>query len=132
MKGGVFSIRVTLLGLAGWIVPFVAAFVFFGEDGQLTIPQPLFKSIMIVVFGGFGAWLLFLAYKRVPPTMKSGLAIGLYWLGINWVLDFAISVPMMGTGITDYFYDIGLRYLLIPIMAVAMGAVAQKFSLDHG
>jgi hypothetical protein len=33
---------------------------------------------------------------------------------------------MMKTSITDYFYDIGLRYLLLPTIAVAIGVVTRR------
>lgn len=118
--------RVTVFGLLSWALPFVAAFPFFDRSGQLVIPQPLFKSLMVVIGGGVGLVLLVLIFRRIRPTLASGFAIGVYWLAINWILDLLILLPMSGTGVTAYFYDIGLRYLLLPMIAVAMGLVAQR------
>jgi hypothetical protein len=123
---GAFTIRTTLFGILSWLVPFVAAFAFFDSTGQVTIPQPLFKSIMVVVFGGFGAALLVVAFERVPATLANGLAIGIYWLAINWLLDIVVLLPFTGMQFGDYFADIGLRYLLIPIMAAAIGFAAER------
>jgi hypothetical protein len=118
--------RVTVFGLLSWAIPFVSAFPFFSGPGQLRIPQPLFKSLMVVIGGGVGVLLLVWVFRHVRPTLTSGFAIGVYWLAINWALDLLILLPMSGMGAVAYFYDIGLRYLLIPIVATAMGAVAQR------
>ncbi len=80
---------------------------------------------MTIIAGGAGALLLVLAFRQIGPTVQSGVAIGGYWLAINWVLDFLILLPISGMSAGAYFYDIGLRYLLIPIMAVAIGKVAK-------
>jgi hypothetical protein len=120
------SPRIALLGVASWLIPFLAAFPFFRETGELAIPQPLFKSIMVVIGGGIGVLLLVRAFRRVPPTLANGIAIGCYWLVLNLVLDLVILVPMSGRGVGDYFMDIGLRYLLLPIFAAGIGAAAQR------
>jgi hypothetical protein len=121
--------RTALYGFLSWLIPFVASFAFFGPDGQPWIPQTLFKSIMVVVFGGVGIWLLLLAFRRIRPTFASGLQLGLYWLAINIVLDLAILLPLAGMAPLDYFCDIGLRYLLTPMIAAALGAQADRARL---
>ena len=118
--------RVTLLGLASWLLPFAFSFLFFDSSGQVLIPQPLFKSLMIVVFGGAGVALLAAAFRHVPPSPRSGLLLGLYWLAINLVLDLVVLVPLANMQFVPYLHDIGLRYLLIPIIAVGMGIVAAR------
>jgi len=116
----------TGLGVLSWLVPFAVSFLFVDRTGQFVIPQPLFKSIMVVVFGGFGVALLVVAFRRVEPSLRSGLALGLSWLTINLALDLAILVPLTGMSIVGYLFDIGLRYLLIPIIAAAVGLVAER------
>lgn len=120
--------QITLLGLLSWAVPLAASFLFFDRTGQLTISQPLFKSIMVVVSGGFGAALLVLAFRRVLPSWRTGLVLGCYWLFLNLALDLLVLVPLTGMTVKTYFYDIGLRYLLIPIVSTAMGAAAAEAS----
>lgn len=116
----------TLLGFVSWILPFTVSFLFVDRTGQFIIPQPLFKSLMVVVFGGLGTVLLVVAFKRVTPNAKSGLVLGCYWLAINLVLDFAILVPLVKMSVTNYVFDIGLRYLLIPFISTAIGIVAHR------
>lgn len=118
--------RVALLGLVSWALPFAMSFLFFDQAGQLTVTRPLFKSLMVVAGGGIGVALLVLAFRRVDASLWSGVAIGCYWLALNLILDLLILVPMSGRGFAEYFYDIGLRYFLLPMIAAAMGAVAQQ------
>lgn len=121
----VFTWRSTLLGLVSWAVPFIASFAFFGRDGQLMVSQPLFKSLMVVIFGGLDVWLLVAAFRRIPRSLGNGLALGVWWLAINMVLDLVVLVPATGMPAWGWFEDIGLRYLLIPAMAAALGAVGR-------
>jgi hypothetical protein len=117
--------RTTALGLISWIVPFAVSFLFVDRSGQFLIPQTLFKSLMVVIFGGLGTGLLVLAFRRVAPSLRSGALLGCYWLGMNLVLDLVVLLPLIRMPVVDYAYDIGLRYLLIPIVGAGMGAVGQ-------
>jgi hypothetical protein len=117
-------LRITVLGFLSWLIPFALSFAFFDESGQLLISQPLFKSLMAVAGGGFAALLLVLAFRRLKPSVWTGLALGLTWLALNLALDIAILVPLTKMPIVTYLYDIGLRYLLIPIFSTTMGGVA--------
>ena len=123
MTGEVFTLRNALFGLASWAIPFVAAFAFYDQTGQLTVDLVTFKTAMILVGGVAGAWLLVLAFRRVTPTFAAGVLLGLFWAAINWVLDLAVLVGAMGSDPVEWVLGIGLRYLMIPIMAAAMGAV---------
>jgi hypothetical protein len=120
----VFTFRVTGLGMLSWLIPFMLSFLFFDSSGQLLISQPLFKSLMVVAGGGFAALLLVLVFRRLKPSAWTGLALGLYWLAINLGLDLAILVPFAKMSTLTYFYDIGVRYLLIPIFSTAVGSAA--------
>jgi hypothetical protein len=120
----IISLRTSLLGLASWLVPFLISAAFYDRSGHLLILQPLFKSIMVVVGGTTGTVLLVIAFRRIAATPITGLVLGCYWLAINLVLDFIVLVGLMKMSAALYVYDIGLRYLLLPVIATAMGAVA--------
>lgn len=122
----IVTLRTMGLGLASWLVPFLVSFAFFDRSGQLAIPQPLFKSLMVVVFGGLGMALLVAAFRRVPASPRTGFVLGCFWLAINLLLDFAILLPFTKMPALDYVYDIGIRYLLIPIMATGLGVIAAR------
>jgi len=122
----VLTFRMTGLGILSWLIPFALSFLFFDRSGQLQIAQPLFKSLMVVFGGGFGAALLVLAFRRLEPSAWTGLTLGAFWLVLNLGLDLAILVPLTKMPIVTYFQDIGLRYFLIPIFSMAMGAAAAR------
>lgn len=117
-------------GFLTWLVPFVIGFFFYTPDGKLVIDKFLFKSIMIVVSSAFGAWLLTIYFKKIEANYrKTGVIVGLVWLAINWGLDLIILVPMAKMSLLAYFAEIGLRYLVIPAMSIAMGCVANQVQL---
>lgn len=120
------SWKVWVFGVLSWLIPFVASFGLYDASGALVVAQPLFKSLMVVFGGAAGAGLLVLAFRHTRASIASGLAIGALWLAINLILDIVVLVPMSGMSFAEYMPDIGLRYLLLPIFAVAMGAVAQQ------
>lgn len=116
------------LGILSWLVPFAAAFAFFGPGGKLMVPQPLFKSAMVVIGSAVGVYLLVRAFRTVSPQPGNGLMLGLYWLTINLVLDFLVLLPISRMEPIDYLMDIGVRYLALPVIAVGMGAVGRSRS----
>jgi len=118
--------KVAAYGLLSWLVPFIASFLFFGKSGQPMLPIGLIKSAMILIGASLGGFLLFRLFKESPPSLGSGIAIGSLWFLMNILLDLSILVPMTKMNLGEYFSEIGLRYLLIPIMAGAMGAVGSQ------
>ncbi|VVB50874.1 Uncharacterised protein [uncultured archaeon] len=120
-------VRNVLYGFLAWLIPFVASFFFYTREGKLTIDIFLFKSIMIVV-GSFSAAILLIYYfKNINVDyLKEGIIVGLVWFGISIVLDVLILIPMSGMPIMDYFMQIGLRYLAIPAMSVAVGTALEN------
>jgi hypothetical protein len=123
MTKQIFTLRNALYGLVTWAVPFFAAFAFYTPEGQLATGIFLFKTVMILIGGVTGAWLLVRAFRQVTPSFASGLALGFFWAAINWGLDLIVMVAWMDTDPGEWFVGIGLRYLMLPIMAAGMGAV---------
>ncbi len=112
-----------LYGFLAWLIPFIASFLFYSREGGLTIDVFLFKSIMIIVGSISAAFLLISYFKRVDADyLKEGIMVGVIWFGINILLDLMVLIPMSGMLITDYFTQIGLRYLVIPAMSITVGA----------
>lgn len=115
--------KILLYGFLTWLIPFVISFFFYTREGELQIDIFLFKSIMIVVGFISASWLMVCYFKKVETDyLKTGLVLGIAWLIINLALDFLILLPMSEMSINDYFAQIGLRYLAIPAITIAMGA----------
>jgi hypothetical protein len=116
--------RTYMFGALSWLLPFFAAFAFFDSSGNLTVTLPLFKSIMVVIGGTVGVVLLALFLRRSPFGIVPGLILGLIWLAMNLGLDLMFLLPMSKQLLPDYFADIGLRYLLLPVIAIGVGYAA--------
>ncbi len=115
-------------GFLVWLIPFVAAFFFYTREGTLTIDRYFFKTIMIAVGSVSAAFLLISYFKKINTGyLKEGILVGVIWLGISILLDLLVLVQMFGMSISDYFTQIGLGYLAIPAMSIAVGtALANK------
>jgi len=116
-------LRNLFYGFLSWLIPFIASFFFFTREGKLTIDIFLFKSIMIIVGSVSAAFLLVSYFKKINADyLKEGVIIGIIWLAVNIILDLLVLIPMSGMPIATYFIQIGLRYLVIPAMTIAVGA----------
>ncbi len=123
------TIKLIIFGVLTWLIPFVVSCAFYNRQEQVLIDVFLFKSIMIVVGAFVGAFFLVWYFRKITRHyLYHGLVVGLAWLVINWMLDFAILIPLSGMSISTYFMQIGLRYLTLPIMGVAIGWALQKKS----
>ena len=112
-----------LYGFLSWLIPFASSFLFYSREGELTIDVFLFKSIMIVVGSVCAAFLLVSYFKSINNHfLRESIVVGLAWIGINIVLDLLVLIPMSGMAIPDYFAQIGLRYVAIFAMTIAVGA----------
>jgi hypothetical protein len=116
-----------LYGFLAWLIPFVASFFFYTREGKLTIDVFLFKSIMIVVGSVSAAFLLVFYFKTINTNhLREGVIVGVAWFCINIALDLLVLVPMSGMSISDYFAQIGLRYLVIPAMSITVGVALKN------
>lgn len=114
-------------GFLSWLIPFLASFLFYTREGELTIDIFLFKSIMIVVGSITAAFLLVSYFRNIGADyLREGVILGLTWFGINILLDLLVLIPMSGMSLADYFAQIGLRYVVIPVMCITIGAALKN------
>ena len=83
---------------------------------------------MIAIGSVSAAYLLISYFKKIESDyFQEGIIVGTVWFCENILLDLLILIPMSGMTIPDYFAQIGIRYLAIPAMCIAVGtAVANK------
>lgn len=117
--------RAWLLGLLVWLVPFVVAVCIFPLK---EINRALFESIMPVTLAAIVTGSTLLYFRKVPvATLREGLLLGLLW----WAISLAIDLPLMLSPPIrmqplDYAADIGLTYLMIPILTVGIAAARWR------
>lgn len=104
-----------------WAVPFLVAIPLL----PLMKSDPtFFKTIMIVVGTATGSALAAIYFRGVTHDfLRQGIVLGVVWIAVNWLLDFAILLPLSGMSPDRYFLEIGLRYLAILFTTTAIGYV---------
>ncbi len=120
-------IKIVLLGMLSWIIPFVVSFFFVDATGNVTIGMTFFKTIMVITGALAGVALAVHYFKGVKDRhLEEGIVIGVTWLIINLGLDsvmvYSGFFPM---SFMQYFTEIGLRYLSIPIFTIGMGYIVD-------
>ncbi|MGD0711353.1 MAG: hypothetical protein ABR968_09245 [Bacteroidales bacterium] len=120
-------IKLSLFGLLTWLIPFIVGFFFYTREGVLLISPLFFKSIMIAISSLLATILLVQYFKKITSNYVSeGITIGLIWLAINILLDIIVLVPMAKMTFINYFSNIGLSYVMIPAMSIAVGFVSEN------
>ncbi len=118
------SLRKALLfGFLIWVTAFVVASVIFPIRESW---RPLFESIMPVVLAGATVFFAHRYFKGVTEKFaREGFLLGLAWMGVNLAIDLPLMLapsPMQMT-VTEYAADIGLTYLLFPVITTGIGMV---------
>lgn len=129
MGGSVTSVRRALLfGLFIWLTPFVVAFLIFPLRES---SRPLFESIMPVAIAVPTAVLGVRYLRNVRRGLvREGILLGLLWLAISIAIDAPLMLlggPMRMT-IGAYVADIGITYLIIPVVTVGLAAAQSAGS----
>ena len=121
----------SLFGFLAWLIPFISSFPFYSKEG-LLIDIFLFKSIMIVVGAVSGSILLILYFKRIESAFAvEGIIAGVIWFAVNILLDLIVLLPMSGMPAGEYFTQIGIRYLVMPAMSIAVGISLQDKAVSR-
>lgn len=84
--------------------------------------MPLTITIIVVV-------LAYLYLKNLKTDfIKEGALIGGCWFVINIAIDLVMFLPAspMQMTLTNYMMDIGVTYLMIPIITIGMGHMAEN------
>lgn len=122
------NLKIILYGFLVWLVPFAVSFIIFPLRASM---RPLFESIMPLVLTIIVVILSYYYLKNLETNLvKEGVLIGLSWLAINLIIDLMLFLPAspMQMNILDYFMDIGLTYIIIPVITVGMGIMANNKS----
>jgi hypothetical protein len=132
MRGGGIMVsfrKAALLGLAVWAVPFVVAWTIYPIHESW---RALFESIMPVVIAATVVFLGLVYFRTVTRgCLREGALLGAVWFAISFVIDlFMFSGGPMRMGFMEYVGDVGLTYLMIPLITTGLGAArAEAF---HG
>lgn len=117
--------KALIFGFLVWMIPFAVGFMAFSLRES---NRPLFESIMPVVLTGCAVLFSVFYFKKTQSASATeGLKLGLIWLAISLIIDllmFMQGPTKMPLG--DYITDIGLTYLIIPIITTGCGYLVEK------
>ena len=120
------SYKHTLIyGLVIWAITFIAGILAFPlRENQ----RALFESIMPVVLAFITCWMTVRQFRENNANpVRVGWQSGVIWIIISLIIDqFFFNWGPMKMSIADYIKDIGLTYLLIPMIPIAMGFMLKK------
>ncbi|MBI5229279.1 hypothetical protein HY991_04150 [Candidatus Micrarchaeota archaeon] len=117
--------KALLYGFFIWLIPFVVAFLIYPVR---TSNRLLFESIMPVVLTACVVAFADLYFAKVEKNFfKEGVLLGLLWFAMAVVIDLLMfrEGPMKMSFI-DYMADIGLTYLIIPVVTMGFGHLNEK------
>jgi uncharacterized membrane protein YsdA (DUF1294 family) len=120
--------KIIIFGLLLWLIPFLAGFPFVDAEGNFIISETFFKSIMIVIGSIVGVVLAVNYFKHVTKKyIQEGILLGIIWLIINIAIDvIMIMIEFFPMTLYNYFTDIGLRYLTMPIYTIGLGYALKQ------
>lgn len=111
--------RAVLYGVGIWLVVFVVSVVNFALR---TGNRSLFESIMPVTLLVVTFSVLYLGSVN-SDAFRESMVVGFLWLLISLTIDLVLFLPQspMQMSLADYVSDIGVTYLLIPIIPIGLG-----------
>ena len=122
--------KIIIFGLLLWLIPFLAGFPFVDAEGNFIISETFFKSIMIIIGSIVGVVLAVNYFKHVTNKyIQEGILLGIVWLIINITIDIImVMTEFFPMTLYNYFTDIGLRYLTMPIYTIGLGYALKQRS----
>ena len=121
------AIRILLLGLAVWAVPFAIGMALFPV---VDVESALFDTLMSVAMAFSATLFAYVHLSRcTQPTLDEGLLAGTIWMAMAMALDapfFLFGPDEMRMDPIDYMDDIALTYAMIPIIAAGIGHALRR------
>lgn len=117
--------RVVLYGFLIWLVVFAVAMLIYPFRSS---NRPLFESIMPIALVACVTTFAVLYLQRVETrALREGILLGVVWFIVNLFIDqIMFSWGPMKMSFADYVADIGITYLLIPIIPTGIGFLLAK------
>jgi hypothetical protein len=113
------------LGFLLWLVPFILSLAI---SPIHTSDRVFFETIMPVAITLAVVALSYLYFNGVKGEyLKEGIIVGIIWPAISLIFDLLMfSWGPLAMSFTDYMKDIGLAYLIYPIVTIGIGYLLEK------
>lgn len=114
-------LKVILLGFLTWLIAFAVSFLVFPLRSS---QRPFFETIMAVTVTAVAVFFSILHLRKVRAHfLQEGALIGVAWFLVNLAIDlplFLLDSPVK-MSFPDYMTDIGLTYLIYPVVTIGFG-----------
>jgi hypothetical protein len=122
-----FPKRACVYGFLLWFIPFAVAFMIFPLKRS---GSPLFETIMPVVVVSAAILFINLYFAGIEGRfLREAFAVGLLWMVISLIFDLSMFMwGAMKMTFAAYMADIGLAYIIYPIMTIGVGLLLQRRS----
>ncbi|MFZ4545067.1 MAG: hypothetical protein ACOYOA_13515 [Saprospiraceae bacterium] len=107
--------KIVLYGFLLWLTVFIISFLIFPLKES---NPPFFETLISISLTASAIFYGHIYFKKEVLTTKKCVSTGLFWAMINIVIDlplFLLDSPMK-MAFTDYLTDIGLTYMIIPLV----------------
>jgi hypothetical protein len=117
--------RALAYGFLVWLLTLLASMAIFPLKRSWPV---LFDSIMPIALALFAVMFANRYFQHcAASSLREGFALGAIWLIMNWLLDWPLfSFGPMRMSMVNYMADIGLTYLMLPIITVGIGFQATR------
>ncbi len=118
-------LKLLALGFLVWLIPFLIAFLVFPTKNLFA---PFFDTIMAVVVAATGMVFTFIGLRGVKSSyLKEGVILGIVFLVVSILIDLPLfSYGPMAMSFANYMMDVGLTYLIYPIITIGVGYALEK------
>ena len=111
--------KALLFGFLVWLIPFIAGFLAWPVHEQAA-----FETILAIAVTASGLVFATLYYRSIESiTRGEGIRLGALWFTISLLIDLMMFMPAsspMHMSFAAYMLDIGLTYLIYPMITIAI------------
>lgn len=113
-----------LYGVLLWAVVFLSSVFIFPLR---TSNPPFFETLISIFLCLFTVIVSAMYFAKTELNTKNAITAGLVWLVINMIIDLPLfSFGPMKRSFADYMTDIGLTYLIIPVITIGIAFTANR------
>ncbi len=120
------NLKIVLFGFLVWLIPFAVSFFIYPIK---TPMYSLFESIMSILIAVSAVIFSCLYFRSIETNfVMEGVVTGIVWFVIAVVMDLLMFLPAspMHMGFTDYMMAVGVKYLIILVITIGSGYMAQN------
>jgi len=112
------------LGFLVWLIPFIVSFFVFPTKAFFA---PLFETLMAITVAATGVVFTGIGFRGVQSGfIKEGVVLGAIFFAVSVLIDLPLfSYGPMAASFASYMLDVGLTYLIYPVIAIGMGYILE-------